>query len=261
MESSGSLPGTSATPVVDASSLSISTENLVAIINQTVAGAVSQAIGGVKTHFDKELATQKFSIETSCQDLEKLKKKKDLTFKGNLDQEEHNSAVLDLLEQAVKLIRAGASTAATPIIEKAIKDINFRNKLVRFADKSPSGWAAVQEYLVDDLASDSDDEKRMRAAQSRADAKKKKASAGRSNSRNRSSPYGSRKPIMSQGNHGNHGHGNSSGVQGNFRGPSSFTSNNRFSFMGPRPSDVCFACQKPGHWRRNCPGFGSSSGK
>ena len=103
----------------------------------------------MKTQFDKELATQKFVIESSCQDLERLKnKKKDLRFKGNFEQEEHNSAVLDLLEQTLKLVRAGASTAAAPIIEKAIQDINFRNKLVKFADKSDAGWLAVQEYLL-----------------------------------------------------------------------------------------------------------------
>ena len=71
--------------------LSLSTESLVAIINQTVSSAVGKAVGGVKSHFDKELENQKSLIESSCQDLEKLKtRKKDLKSKGNIEQEAFN---------------------------------------------------------------------------------------------------------------------------------------------------------------------------
>ena len=33
-----------------------------------------------------------------------------------------------------------------------------RYKLVRFADKSPAGWTAIEEYESDELADDSEDE-------------------------------------------------------------------------------------------------------
>ena len=36
------------------------------------------------------------------------------------------------------------------------------------ADRSPAGWATVEEYLSDELASDSEDEKRIRSAEARA---------------------------------------------------------------------------------------------
>ena len=42
-----------------------------------------------------------------------------------------------------------------------------RNKLIRFADKSSAGWTAVEEYESDELADDSEDEKKLRSAERR----------------------------------------------------------------------------------------------
>ena len=51
-------------------------------------------------------------------------------------------------------------------IKNAIADLETRNKMIKIADKSPA------EYLSDSIASDSDDERKLRAAQSRALRKK-----------------------------------------------------------------------------------------
>ena len=46
--------------------------------------------------------------------------------------------------------------------------LNKRNKVIRFADESSAGWAAMEEYESDDLVDDSEGEKKLRSAERRA---------------------------------------------------------------------------------------------
>ena len=82
--------------------------------------------------------------------------------------------MLELVEQGLKLINSGSSATAVPIFEKIKEELTIRNKLFKLTDKSEAGWAAVDEYEQDELASDSLDDKKLRSAQARASAKKKK---------------------------------------------------------------------------------------
>ena len=53
-------------------------------------------------------------------------------------------------------------------IKKAIADLETRNKMIKIADKSASDWKTVEKYLSGSIASDSDDERKLRATESRA---------------------------------------------------------------------------------------------
>ena len=112
----------------------------------------------------------------------------------------------------------------------------------QFKDKSPPGWTAVEEYQSDELADDSEDEKKLRSAerrtltklrvrkQNRSTAQLLKFSqeaslvAGSSLHRSASQPF---RPQQFP--------------QQPFR-PQSFRSRQ------PQPSDKCFACGQFGHW-------------
>ena len=49
-------------------------------------------------------------------------------------------------------------------LKNAVNLVAQRQKLIRLADRSELGWAVVPHYLADPLASDEDDEKRMKTA-------------------------------------------------------------------------------------------------
>jgi len=53
--------------------------------------------------------------------------------------------------------------------------LRHHQKIIKLADKSEAGWLAVKEYEAEELASDSDDKKRIRKAQERALKKKQDA--------------------------------------------------------------------------------------
>lgn len=57
---------------------------------------------------------------------------------------------------------------AKSLLQEGSKIVSERQKLIRIADRSEHGWATVDEYLEDELADNSGDEKRMQKAEYRA---------------------------------------------------------------------------------------------
>ena len=172
---------------------------------------------------------------------------------GNRIQFDSNLKLLQALEEALDLVVGGSKSRAIRQISSNIKDVRKSNSLIRLADKSPAGWGTVEEYLSDNLATDSDDDKKMKSAEKRAIQKSQRGKSLRFN----------HPPTAAS---------------------SSFTSAPRPSEFPPKPrmpntalSDqtrwrpfnledysevprngidttrsICYKCGKRGHWRRNC---------
>ena len=95
----------------------------------------------------------------------------DIKFKGNRKQFELNLQLDNILTR----IDESASSPADvhKLVEEGKLLIKKRQKLIKIADKNKDGWLVVQEYESDDLASDSEDEKKIRKAKAAAEKKRK----------------------------------------------------------------------------------------
>ena len=110
----------------------------------------------------------------------------------------------------------------------------------------------------DDLAEDSEDDKKICSAQARAAARKKKSGI---KSVPKSKPYQARRPMASPANlaympsYANH-------FCGPIRHNTPYTRPFNPTYQsGPKSTDFCFSCGKTGHWRRNCPGYSPKMSK
>ena len=108
---------------------------------------------------------------------QKLKKEANVSFrnKGNKLHYEFNLEQLAKLEAAKSLLEIGSVRRLTKKIDELISEMQKRNKLIRLADRSAGGWMTVQEYMPDELASNSDDSRKMRQAENKATKKRKLA--------------------------------------------------------------------------------------
>ena len=233
--------GDSAQPSALSSDTSLSNTETLQLVSQLLDVKFDQKFAAFKRDLeDKEAATHS--------QLKKLKTESkasnSFTFKGNKVQCELNISLYDLVDDAIKNISKGNLSAAISKRESVKTLFTKRNKLIRFADKSPAGWTAVEEYESDELAEDSEDEKRLRSAERRALAKIREKK--RRNSSARPSYTSTRQPSSEVSSAGP---SNTLPVnQQLFRGQS-------FRERRPQPSDKCFSCGQRGHWANStsCP--------
>ena len=111
-----------------------------------------------------------------------------------------------------------------------------RQKHILLADKSDFGWSLIREYKRNDLAGDSDDEKKIIRAEARARTQAKQGGRLKSRPANRRDPTALTTVAAAA---------------------SSQCSGKPIPIVQTRTSQAkpgsCFACNKPGHWRAQCP--------
>ena len=210
------------------------------------------SISTLATTFDAKLSRfknelleeQKAENERMTKKL-KLEKKFEFRKKGNEIQHAFNENVKAKVEEAAAIVEklqgtAGAVEKAKESLKEGVQLIEERQKLIKIADQSDSGWLTAQEYEADD----SDDEKRIARAERQAEKLKKKRGQnsvrrGRGGSFFRGQQYRQEAPRYFD---------RSNGWQAQ-----------RVAWSAPQPTVratsnlVCFMCGRTGHIRRECP--------
>ena len=217
------------------------------------AEAVAELLDGMKKVQEELKIVRQGQEETSLK-LARSARKETYAFKkrGNELQFRFNEQVVEKMEAAKACLKKleVAAPRSEELLERAASEmtqgmelITRRQKMIKFADRSESGWAVVEEYEDDDLADDSEDEKRMEKAERLAEkklAKKRKLREVKA------------KEVLS--------------TAVVTAGGAPFLSKAPFvepaKAAAPKPSPrfpmgTCFQCGDAGHWRKECPKAGA----
>ena len=130
--------------------------------------SAEQFFGLLKGFLKKELDSKSKELEVKS----KIDKETaEFKYKGNRKQYELNA----YLDNAFSQIRSKADepSEVKKLAKEAEVHLKKRQKLIKLADRSKDGWLVVQEYESDDLASDSEDEKKIKKAKNAAEKKRK----------------------------------------------------------------------------------------
>ena len=157
-------------------------------VNQLIKSSAAESIGALTdnlTRFIEDLSgfAKRFSEENSSTVEQAIKKalresyncKRKRKRKRNQQQLDYVIKVLVRFNETSHALKAksddkvkAALDAGTEVVSKRIKVIS---KVIKMADKSDFGHSTVNEYLLDELTSNSDDEKRMYKVERRAERK------------------------------------------------------------------------------------------
>jgi phage terminase small subunit len=136
--------------------------------DSSIGASVSESNSTVQEVFSMFKSYLEDKIEEKSKQIElKGKAEKDvikLKFKGNQKQYEINAKLEVILTDISKANEQNNQERVSKLVDEAKALIHRRQKLIKIADRSKDGWRVVEEYESDDLASNSEDEKRLRKA-------------------------------------------------------------------------------------------------
>ena len=142
----------------------------------TLNEALLAAIQGLKDRMNEWMTSMKRELTQEREQanerlVKRMKLEKAPTFKKSHEVQftfnEEVKSKLDSVKAALQETPPAVEKAKTAA-EEGEKLINEKQKLIRIADRSEHGWATVEEHEEDELAEDSDDEKKFFKAEARA---------------------------------------------------------------------------------------------
>ena len=137
----------------------------------TVNGNVQQVFSMFKTYLEDRFDEKgkEFELRTKAE-----KEIVQLQYKGNQKQFELNARI-DSIFDGIQAENQKPEHGAR--VQKRVKQgkelIRKRQKLIKIADRNKDGWQVVEEYESDELASGSEDEKRLKKAKDSAQRKRR----------------------------------------------------------------------------------------
>ena len=169
--------------------------------------------------------------------------------KSHEEQARFNAQVEETVQEAQEALTALEETPslqrARDALEKGARLLTERQKLIKIADRSANGWGVVTEYTADELADDSDDEKRLEKAEKAAE---RKAVLRK---RKRPQPTAAKHPPLPPRLQPQYGVG--------YHSPQQLGPSTSVGIRSPPPPLLqramgpCFACAEMGHLRSQCP--------
>lgn len=183
------------------------------------------------------------SADSHLREIKKLKFEEPRRFKkkANEDQYRFNSKLSDVITEVKSSCSSQQLDKVKEYLDKGESLLAQRQKHILLADKSEFGWMIIQEYKKNDLADDSDDEKKIIRAEAKA---RSQAKQNALKAKSRIAPvrwdFPKSLPIPN----------NSTTDSSSAMRPIPTLDGQLRSQIKP---GSCFACNKPGHWRAQCP--------
>ncbi|CAG2195729.1 unnamed protein product [Mytilus edulis] len=180
-------------------------------------------------------------------------------YDGNEKQFSFNGERLTELEKTLKFIEKDSPALAIQYLEKSIKALKERNKLLRIADKY--GWDVVDEYIDDPITEGTDDATKLRQADYRAKAKRRNKVSTRpapyipepeSLLVPQDEPFRKTSSASTREVSRNYKYPAAQGSQTR-TGPRNGIYNQNEYFTSSQPTDRCYYCNGEGHWAYHCP--------
>ena len=140
--------------------------NTVAQLSNSLASSIDQRLEELKRSFvpaqPAACASKKLKLEVQT-----IKKP------GNAHQYGREVKVLEKFEEAIDELDRNKIEKARSALQEGKSIVLHRIKLIRISDKSSYGWDTVNQYEADELASDSEDDKKIYRSERRAEKARK----------------------------------------------------------------------------------------